>query len=927
MRSNTTEVALSLPGLAGGVEELTQHFDRNHLPLSGRDLVLRTLTSPPVRRVGGGGGNVVVRYASRKMRRVIQAESRNIELAFVERCEHDPAVIFFLCQPTVLSVRITDRKRRDRSVETVPDYLVLHAEDGFYFVECKPLSALEKFAARRSGRFERDGSGWRSPAGERAAAEYGLGFRVFTSDAKDLLWMRNVRYFSDFVGADCPDPDKAQAVADRLAAAGSIRTHEVLVDTGADPEIVWWLIANGRAAADLQRERCFELDTSWVHASEELMLAARHRPSSVARHAFRPELSALRVESRSQLLWDGKPWTVLNVAPDCVTLREDSTGTLAPIPAVDLERLFVQGHIRAKHTSGLEEIDRRAEDLVLAASPKALAAANRAVLLLDQADETGRVPKGTSARSLRRYRARRQDGELRYGSGYLGLVRRRGRRPGTPDLDRDQRTILATIVEKYSTDPKAGRVTRAFDRLAAVCEERGIRRPSRETVRRAIKAHRRAKLARAREGARAAYQLEGPLRAGADRLPATPDRAFEVAHIDHTKLDVELVSHTTGAALGRPWISLMIEARSRLPLGVSLSFDAPSKVALGEVLFDAISRFHRVPDNLSVDQGPEFNSVNFEAALAHLQVHKVERPVAKPRFGSIIERMFGTTNTQLVHELLGNTKLLRRPRSLSATHHPSRHAVWTLPLFYEVLEKWLFDVYPGLLHGSLGASPREVFDHDRFRSGHRAARYVRADAALRILLAVTPDGGLRKVDSVRGILVAHLRYWHEDFGRGDVGGSTVEVRVEPLDCGIAYAWVRGRWTVCSLVDGAADLVGRSWKQIALVIKALRQQHSEGARGRDINAATIGRFIREADEKGELARQILRDAATHAVASPSSLPPGSGPLGLRLVKTDSASPDSAAVAPAPASATTPASPGVVDDLDGILDEVAPCDVQS
>ena len=39
-----------------------------------------------------------------------------------------------------------------------------------------------------------------------------------------------------------------------------------------------------------------------------------------------------------------------------------------------------------------------------------------------------------------------------------------------------------------------------------------------------FKAQRTAKLAHARDGARAAYQLDGPLAAGSDRLPATPDR-------------------------------------------------------------------------------------------------------------------------------------------------------------------------------------------------------------------------------------------------------------------------------------------------------------------------------------------------------------------------------------------------------------------
>ena len=325
------------------------------------------------------------------------------------------------------------------------------------------------------------------------------------------------------------------------------------------------------------------------------------------------------------------------------------------------------------------------------------------------------------------------------------------------------------------------------------------------------------------------------------------------------------------------------------------------------------------------DQGAEFNSLDFEAALGHLEMSKLERPATKPRFGAVIERMFGITNTEFVHELSGNTKLLRRARTLSSSHHPSREAVWTLPLLYEALEKWLFDVYPGLRHGSLGASPREVFEQDRFRSGERAARYVRADAALRVLLAVTPDGGTRKVDPVRGITIDHLRYWHQDFSRGDVGGSAVLVKVDPLDCALAFAWVRGRWVNCALADGDADLGGRSRKQVALGVKELREQHRAGGQARDVNALALGRFMREVDAKGELARQMLRDAEARAVSSSEPPPTPAATSNLRLVKTDTPQPLSPDVSGSETSPLPFPSVFSVDDTEDILDEVLPCEL--
>ena len=47
--------------------DLTAYFDRHQVPDNGRQLVQQILHGDPVRRVGGGGRNVVVGYSFRKM--------------------------------------------------------------------------------------------------------------------------------------------------------------------------------------------------------------------------------------------------------------------------------------------------------------------------------------------------------------------------------------------------------------------------------------------------------------------------------------------------------------------------------------------------------------------------------------------------------------------------------------------------------------------------------------------------------------------------------------------------------------------------------------------------------------------------------------------------------------------------------------------
>ena len=60
----------------------------------------------------------------------------------------------------------------------------------------------------------------------------------------------------------------------------------------------------------------------------------------------------------------------------------------------------------------------------------------------------------------------------------------------------------------------------------------------------------------------------------------------------------------------------------------------------------------RLPEAVVVDGGPEFESIYFETLLARYGCAKKTRPAGRPRFGSVCERLFGTTNTRFVHTLL-----------------------------------------------------------------------------------------------------------------------------------------------------------------------------------------------------------------------------------------------------------------------------------
>lgn len=180
-------------------EQLAALFDAFEVNEAGRRLVAEIRESQPVRRVHGGGGNTTVRYPSRKMGRVIQAESRTVELPFVIACEHDPSVHEMWDQPTYLRRSFESVDGKQRSGTHVPDFLLI-AQDGIRFVECKPTVKLEAYAQKYKDLYVRDESGrWCSPAGVKAAREFGLGYLVWTPDLVGTTFIRNIEFLGDYL--------------------------------------------------------------------------------------------------------------------------------------------------------------------------------------------------------------------------------------------------------------------------------------------------------------------------------------------------------------------------------------------------------------------------------------------------------------------------------------------------------------------------------------------------------------------------------------------------------------------------------------------------------------------------------------------------------------------------------------------------------
>ncbi len=365
---------------------------------------------------------------------------------------------------------------------------------------------------------------------------------------------------------------------------------------------------------------------------------------------------------------------------------------------------------------------------------------------------------------------------------------------------------------------------------------------------------------------------------------------MEVVHLDHTELDIELVSARTGHPLGKPWVTFLTDAFSRRLLACYLTFDPPSYRSCMMTLRECVSRYGRLPQTIVVDGGSDFQSTYFETLVTYYACEKKTRPGAKPRYGSVIERLFGTANTQFVYNLTGNTQIMKQVRQVTKSIAPREQAVWTLGDLYAYLCIWAYDVYDAQIHPALGMSPREAFKKGLMFGGTREHLQGLHDDFRFVSLASTPKKTAKLMPG-RGVKINYVYYNAKAFNVREVENKQVPVRYDPFDLGTAYVYVRGRW-VQARSEHYLQLRGHSERELQIASAELRKQHQNHTRDTAITAKRLADFLADLSGRDSALRQHWQDAESRDVFAQMKELPGSSsdqeeyvPV-LALVQTES-----------------------------------------
>lgn len=756
--------------------ELNDYFERIGLPDGGRRLVEKARREAPIRTVQSGLGNVRTRFPSRKMGRIIEAESRTVEFPAFVRYEHDSGVLEYYPQPVALDLRfehpITKKVTR---VQHIPDVLVLWS-DCVCIEEWREERRLAKLAAKYPDRFIRTGNQWRCPPVEDYLHRLGIRYRLRTADEHPHTFVQNLLFLADYFapGAGEVDAKALEAIRVYLNERGAVTLAE-LISAGGAPEScsadlaqkavsasartlftaddVYKAIADGLIVYDLDNELLSDTHRARVYRDRSTLEFSRRIEADA--HRETPQTLIDRVFSLrpgDHVIYDGTSYRVVLVGTDRVTLASDDGATEVAVSTI--EELFRREQVQFVHSE--KPSDTPESPNLTSYSPDELARAIERGRILDLAtiDRTA-VP--VSPRTLRRYQKAVRDAGANPVSRNCALIDRiryRGNR--TRKLPKEVLTLIEQTVREHYNQPNSPSKSHVYIKFVEQCHERGLTPCSRKSFNRELKTY--ASIQK-REGRRQAYQKQEIVWYLDAKDPIHGVRPFEYIHIDHTPLPLETIGAASRKRLGTPYLSLSVDAESRAVPGFYVSLQEPSYRSCMMVLRDIVRRHGRLPNTIIVDNGPEFHSAAFQRFCELYGITVRYRPAGQPRHGSVCERLFGTTQSEFINNLAGNTKQRSISRSVTKSVAPERYAEWTLPALHGALEKYFRDIYGMNPHPAHGDPPEKHLITRMAETGLRLSRLVRLDRTFMIETCPPVDrAGTRKVDPQRGIKVHHLWY-------------------------------------------------------------------------------------------------------------------------------------------------------------------------
>ena len=300
--------------------------------------------------------------------------------------------------------------------------------------------------------------------------------------------------------------------------------------------------------------------------------------------------------------------------------------------------------------------------------------------------------------------------------------------------------------------------------------------------------------------------------AGAGRT-LTADFAFHRVIIDHTRLNAFAVDDEFEMVLGRPWLTLAIDVKTRAIVGWLITFIDPCTWTVGEIIrrmalpkrpppamaerYPVLRKMRGKAAEIIVDNAPEFRSFTFEASARSAGFGIRFCPIKAPRYRAVGERAMGTINREICRLLPGSTLSPHDARRFE--HDPQAEAL-VLLIEIEAIANMAIAIYNTEPHDGLGdRQPALVMEQELNR--HGIMTFADLDSFRIDTMKIEENAQL----SPSGIRAFGLRYHGivqvrallDDLvplearrKRRDDATATVDFRYDPMDIGRIHVWNR-----------------------------------------------------------------------------------------------------------------------------------------
>ncbi len=836
-------------------DEFIAWTEKHGLSEAAIELIKTIRSSEPCRAVGGGSKNVIGRYPSQKMGKTIQFESHTVELSCIYFKEHDDSILEYYDQPCQIKLSYKAGKtEKIVGIYHTPDFFVM-GEDGVGWEEWKNEEKLTELSIQAPNRYLKIDGVWHCPPGEAYAQTYGLHYWLRSSDEINRILERNFVFLEDYYlenKADASIETKDEVISLVIENPGILLINLINM-TKDKADLIYSLLIGDEIFIDMQQEFLSQPDKCHVYLNREIALA--NKAVSYSNESIKFEDCVIDTTPGKVVLWDGNKWTIVNDGDNYVSLSIN--GGVTEIEWKQFKRLVSEGRIKSPDGQFIDNTQKeKADRMIREASKQDLAEANRRYKIILPYLEDGTLIK---TRTIREWVKNYKQAEQAYGCGYIGLVRHdknKGNR--TPRLSEKVITEFHSFMKDNETpiDPSKRSL---YMKFVTQCERKSLIPPSDKTFFKMINDMPKYDRLLKTQGSRIAYKEELFYVAPDMAMSRHGDRAFEVAHIDHTEMDLQTVHSKTLKKHGKFWVSVMFDSFTRRVLAFYITYQDPSIVSDMMVIRECVRRFNRLPQIVTTDNGRDFDSVYFDSLLAQFGVTHKFRPAHKARFGSLIERYLGTTMTQLVHNLRGNTKIMKHTRQVTKYVNPENWAVWTLPEIYNLLTEYFYEVYDTMEHSELGESPREAFERSMLYSGNRSARFIPYNE---MFMIITMPGINRNNSTVQvglnGVVKAnYINYYSPELR--PLADTRVPIRYDPWNMGIVYCYARNRWVKC--ISTLNIFMDRSEMELKIASEELLKQKQLFAQNRNITARKLANLLERAEQTEKMLVQRSHDEDT------------------------------------------------------------------